>query len=229
MILDPALCGFGFPGKPVSDPLLFCFTEGSPGTFRASGFTGWETDGGAQFHQRLGKGGGAVWRDHRQSSAAYPVFYRLFHNIGIVGADPHDHAEDVSVHSGSGDPIGNGADGAGGVTADPFQGEELSVIRGQFPVISFHDLPGGSLQVAYPVVIAETLPELQQAVFRAVGKILYGGKSSHKTLKIGLYGFYPGLLQHDFGNPDTVRRDLFPPGKDPRVPGVPGQQRFCNF
>ena len=120
---------------------------------------------------------------------------------------------------------GDGGHRPGGVVSHPGQGAEGGIVGGEFPLKFVHDLPGGLLQVAGPVVVAQTLPELHQLVLLHGGQIGHGGELGQEAGIIVHHRRHPGLLEHDLRQPHMVGRGVAAPGQHPGVVPEPLQQR----
>ena len=88
----------------------------------------------------------------------------------------------------------------------------------------FHDAPGGPVQVAGTVVVAEALPGVQDVFLPRRRQRRHIGEASHPAEEIGDAAFHLRLLEHDFGNPDLIRRVPLPPGQGTPVPREPVKQ-----
>ena len=68
-----------------------------------------------------------------------------------------------------------------------------------------------TLQVARTRVVTESGPQVQHFVGLGVGKIAHRGKARHETLVVADDRADLRLLQHDLGDPDTIRRAVLLP------------------
>ena len=80
------------------------------------------------------------------------------------------------------------------------------------------------MQIARAAVIAQAAPGCEHLLLRRGGQAFDGGKTLQKKMVVGNNGFHPGLLQHDFGEPDTIEVFGLPPGKVAARGIVPEQQ-----
>ena len=205
-------------------PLILPQTEPGAGTHAALWLAVGQTHRGTQFHQGLGKGTGIVGGVDGFKLLLHLCFGGRQVDGGLVPADPGYYPQHIAVHGGTGLPEGDGADGAGGVCADPGQGKQALVVLGKHPAIFRHNDLSRFFQVAHPGVIAQSLPQLVQAVVLAGSKGLDIRQRRQKTEVVALDGLHPGLLEHDLRQPDVVRLPILPPRQIPPVFGVPSGQ-----
>ncbi len=81
------------------------------------------------------------------------------------------------------------------------------------------------LQISGAVIITETFPQLHKPVFAHLRQAGDVGKFIGEADKIFLCCLDPGLLQHDFREPDIVRVKMIPPDHIPFVLVIPCQKR----
>src|SRR5690606_39992884 len=91
-------------------------------------------------------------------------------------------------------------------------GELVDVTR-ECAAVPFDDDLRGLVQVARTAVVAQAGPQVQHFVFFGGGQGLDRGQSVHEAVEVTEHGSDLGLLQHDLGNPDAVRRDALLPGQ----------------
>ena len=119
---------------------------------------------------------------------------------------------DVAVEDGVWLVVAQGEDGSGGRGSDPGQFEEGLEPRGEVSARP-HDPAGRLVQMMRAGVVAET-GEMPEHGFRAgPGQIPYRGEALEEAIVVGLHGFHPGLLEHDFRDPDAIGIAGFLPGK----------------
>ena len=118
-----------------------------------------------------------------------------------------------------------GKDGAGGGAPDAGQGlQSLDVLRDP-AVVLFDNEAGGAMEVAGAGVVTQAGPEVQHLVDRRDGQGIDGRETRHKAFVVGDDGGDLGLLKHDFGDPDAVRRGILLPGELLAAVGFePGQE-----
>ena len=151
-------------------------------------------------------------------------FFRLREgNVAVVIRQAGDNPEDVAVHRRFPPGKGRGGDGGGGVVPDTGELQKPFVSVGK--AAPFHRQLGGLLEVPGPAVVAKALPELHQVLLRCGGQGLHRGEGLQKPGVVAQHRRHPGLLKHDFRDPDAVGVPGFPPGKVPGAGPVPGQQR----
>src|SRR5580658_6753010 len=78
--------------------------------------------------------------------------------------------------------------------------------------------------MAHPAIIAQALPQFEDALRSRPRKVLNRWPRLHPALVIGNDRFDLSLLEHDFGNPDGVGVTRPPPGQVPRVLVKPADQ-----
>jgi len=135
-----------------------------------------------------------------------------------------EHTNDVAVQNGPGLVEGNAADGAGGITADPREGEHVVKVFREFSVVEREDCFRGLLHVANTRVVTQAFPELVNSLRRGFGEGFGVRQGSHPALPKGEDCFDLGLLEHDFGNPDGVRIMRAAPGQVAGILGEPVEQ-----
>ena len=88
---------------------------------------------------------------------------------------------------------------------------------------------GAGMEIARPRVIAKPLPGMQHIVERRRRQRCHIRPAFEKPRKIRPDGRNRRLLQHDFAEPDAIRRRPFPrqgtPGQLPPMAVVPSQQQ----
>ena len=191
------------------------------GAVRRFGFA----DQRAEFHQRLVVVARAFARE-----GVFGGFPQLF--FDSHGAErfaqihqARKHPADVRVQGWGGKVEGNGSNRAGGVAPDAWQRAQGVQVRGQLAAVLLAEQPGALVQVARAAVIAQPFPGLQHVLLRSRRQAFQVRKSAHKAFKVWNDGFDLGLLEHNFGNPDAVGRDIRTPGQMPGVLVVPREQR----
>ena len=185
-----------------------------------------DADGGPQIHHGLIMVAGPVRGHEGFGQLLYAPAGAGFHRIVRQQKEPADDPDDISVHRGHRNPVGNGSDGAGGIGADAFDFSEKSRIGGQNAPIIPHDLPCALVQIPGPGIISQPLPQLQHVLLRRLRQSPKGGEPVQKTAVIVQHGLYPGLLQHSFADPGPVGIMNASPGQHPGTPVIPGQQGF---
>lgn len=92
----------------------------------------------------------------------------------------------------------------------------------------FYDLLRGAVQISCAAIVAETRPLLEHIVERRGGQQSDRCKSVHKSMEIGNYRRYLGLLQHDLRDPNCVCRST-PPRQVSFVGLKPCEEVRCYF
>ena len=119
----------------------------------------------------------------------------------------------------------NRADGSCRVAPDARELQQRLEVERHDAAVFRHDDLGGLLEIARAAVVSEPLPELHELVVRAGCECGDVGERLEEALEIRQHGRDTRLLQHDFRNPDAVRRRLFAPRQHARDGRVPGEQR----
>jgi hypothetical protein len=136
-------------------------------------------------------------------------FARVALDREIAGEDTLD----VAVENGVTLAARQRKNGAGGRAPDARQRHGLFERRGKFAAVPLHDRPGRAMQMTRPRVIAEPGPEVQHLVERRRREPAHVGEAREEPLVVPGHGGDLGLLQHDLGNPDAVRRAIALPGQ----------------
>src|ERR1700722_6363911 len=88
---------------------------------------------------------------------------------------------------------------------------------------------GCLMQVSGPAVVSKSSPASQHAFEICARQSLYGRKFRQKIFIVGNYRGDACLLQHDFGNPDSIRVFIPPPREIPLALREPSQQTAAEF
>ena len=181
-----------------------------------------QADRFTQLHDPLGQQRGGLSRGiMRAKKLRYGAFGRGGGDVVGAGEKPGHHAKNVSVHRRLRQAEGNGRDGARGIVPDAGELSQLGRRGRQRAAVVLHEEHGGFFEIAGAAVIAETLPELQQAVFGNGGQRRNIRKLAEKALVIGDHRLDARLLQHDFGDPGMVGGGILSPGQEPAAGGIP--------
>src|SRR5438445_9727102 len=116
-----------------------------------------------------------------------------------------EHSNDVAVQNGLGLIEGNAADGSGGIAANPRECEHVVKVFGEFGAMPRKYGLRRFLHVAHARVVAQAFPEFVNSLRAGSGEGFDIGQRSHPAMPKREDGFDLGLLEHDFGNPDSVR------------------------
>ena len=168
---------------------------------------------GAQIHHRLGVVTDPLDRRQALGKLPQPALHRCIAGPAFDALKAGQNPFDVAVENGSANAKGYAQNRAGGGTADARQRSQLSQDRWQFTPVLLADDDRGAVQVSGPCVIPEPRPIFQNgACFRA-GQAGQVGKSFSEPQEIGNDRRHLGLLQHDFGHPDSIRVGGLLPGQ----------------
>gem|GEM_PF-6883166 len=121
--------------------------------------------------------------------------------------------------------VGDGRDGPGGVRADPADFSQIGGFSRNHSTMFGVNTDSGLEQVAGAAVIAQPLPEPQEALFIAAGQVRKRGEVCDEPAEVGDDGLDPRLLKHYFTDQHVigVRAGMrsTAPGRSPRqVPSV---------
>ena len=147
---------------------------------------------------------------------------------GPSSCEPRHDAQHVAVDGGRRMMARNRADGARRIAPDARELQQRLEGERHDAAVFRHDDLCGLLEIARAAVVAEPLPELHELVVRAGCECGDVGERLEEALEIRQHGRDARLLQHDFGNPDAVRRWLLAPRQHARDGRIPGEQRFLD-
>jgi hypothetical protein len=169
-------------------------------------------DGGAQIHQRLHEIAGLRMRHQRLGKLANFGFRRGQRRFD--GVEPGDH------------PLGIAVDGR--IGTDTGKGAQARLRVGEAPAEFRRHLTGADMEIAGAGIIAKPGPGPQDIVEGSGAQGVDIRPEAKEFGVIAAYRRHRGLLQHDFGQPDTVgvggRTRLCPPGQVAGLPGIPGEE-----
>ena len=165
----------------------------------------------AHLHHGIGERAGAVGRHETlRQLVNHAAALRAAHLLGNREI-PADHALHVAIHRGGGDAERNGRNRAAGVIPDAGQGAQLLQIGGQLAAVLRNNLARRLLQQTRAAVIPQPLPRLEQFLLRRIGQRPHIGIARKKALIIRNDRLRARLLEHDFGNPDSISVLRAPP------------------
>ena len=124
---------------------------------------------------------------------------------GVVEESGED-AGDVGIDDGDGEAEGEGGHRTGGVAPEAGEGGEGGGVGREAAVVLLEDGPGGFLEVADAVVVAEALPGLEELGFGGGGEGGEIGEGGEEALEAAVLSDRRdgGLLEHDLGDEDRV-------------------------
>ena len=156
-----------------------------------------QTDDRAQLDQALVE---IARRLARDDLLQHPLDLRprpSLHNIIRICQEPCHHAQHIAVDRRLRDIIDKRADRSRCIAPDSLQGTDLLILVRKFTAIIFHDLDRSSLQVARPVIISQSLPQLQQTLLRHLCQSLHVRQLLKEPLIVRPDRLHSRLLQHD--------------------------------
>src|SRR5699024_3413650 len=132
------------------------------------------------------------------------------HNPVVQVQSCHD-PEHIPVHSSKQIIEGNALHGSPDIRPDAFEAEKgIGIVWYRRIICTLHLFHCG-MEIAYPVIIAETFPVLQQTSLIRISQSVKIRVISYEFFKIGYNINNLGLLEHDFTEPDVVRIARPPP------------------
>ena len=173
----------------------------------------WRADERTQFHDRLVIITGSLSWDElfRQDPQFFFTLRGVDRRLDIEYAG--EDAFHISVQHRFNLTKSDGGNGCSGVTSDAGECFEFAPRAGQGSVWpSLHFLCSFQ-QITRPTVIAKTFPDPQDILFAGRCQRLQAWKACHPALEIGDDRIHPGLLSHNFRDPDGVGIRKSPPGK----------------
>lgn len=191
------------------------------------------TDHRSQLHQCLITVSGTRARHRRLQFLLCQPLDLLRCNIPIAREQPRQHAQNIAVHRGTTLPACNRCDCSRRIRTDARQRQQrISVTR--HTSVKFRT--NGSrrlLQITGAGIISQSFPQLEQLFLRHLGKCLHGRKCPHKAFIVRDDRLHPRLLQHNLGNPNSIRILGTPPRQIPMSLLIPraqtAQRLFYSF
>jgi len=139
-----------------------------------------------------------------------------------------EQARDVCIDDRHGLIKGESRDGVCGVTADTGKIANRGWIDRQPATMSIsHDFRGG-VQMASACVIAESLPRVQDVIFRSSGQGGEVGEPTEPVIIIWDHGSDLCLLEHELGDEDGIRVAGLAPGKIAAMATMPAKKRLAE-
>lgn len=196
-----------------------------------------QTDQGSQLHQRLVQlATSARWlRRLRQMFGMSPEdgVGLLLAKVPLDRQQPRQNSHDIAIHSGPRLSEGDAGDCARGVTPDSRQSQDFIKGGGESDWRLWgagargpDNLLRRPVQISRPAIIAQASPEPMDSLLPRPRQSLDGGQVLHPALPIRNDRSHPGLLEHDFRDPDGVRITGAAPGQVASLAGKPGEQRL---
>jgi hypothetical protein len=219
-----SLCGAG-----KSDVFAARLAHGEDGTVEAEGST-WKTDGRSKLHHGLVvvSGGVGVFLD---AAARDEIGSLLLQEGSACGGavfglseETEEHAFDVAVDYGNAFAKGDAGDCGAGVLADAGQGAELDGCIREDASAFFGDKLRGLMEHACAAIVPEAGPGGEDLLFVGKGEGEDGGEAAKEGMVVVDDRGDAGLLQHDFGDPGTVRVGDAAPGKLACMGAIPAHE-----
>ena len=143
----------------------------------------------------------------------------------LVIVNAGEQARDVCIDDRHGLIKSESCDGVCGVTADTGKIANRGWIDRQSATMSIsHNFRGG-VQMASACIIAESLPGVQDVIFRGSGQGAEIGEPTEPVIIIWDHGSDLCLLEHELGDENGVRIAGLAPGKLAAVTRIPAQDR----
>jgi hypothetical protein len=118
----------------------------------------------------------------------------------------------------------NGENGSGRVGADSRQSQRGLECAREASAVFAHDLSGGAMQEARPLVVPETRPPSQDLLLLGPSQTSQGGEGPQKAPVVRHHDRNACLLEHDFGHPDPIGSGVLAPGQAALVSVKPTEQ-----
>lgn len=120
------------------------------------------------------------------------------------GAEAGGDAKDISIDDGDWFVVAYGGDGGGGIRANSGEFGPCLGVLGELIGVG-NDFSGG-VEISGAGVVSESLPKFQNPVDGGGCEVIDGREFVDKALKVVDHRFDACLLEHDFANPDAIRR-----------------------
>ena len=135
---------------------------------------------------------------------------RVGGGLGVLRSQPRprragEHAGDVGVDDRHVSFVREREHGAGGVRADPREGEQVVERVGHDAAVAIHDLPCGEVQVAGAPWITQAVPQSQHVTERRVGAGSRCRERHEERLPFRDHPLGLRLLEHHLGDEDRPR------------------------
>ena len=216
----------GFDGVAQLLPFLLRHTQS---LHRAHGAIGLarQAHGGAQIHQGLGVAG----HGRRQGLGGQQFIsqipqHALVRDHGQVGAIAQHAGQDpfdVAIQNGGALAKAKRGNGRRGGSANARQTLQIHRVLGKDAAKTSHHLDGAAVQIARAAVVTQPTPQTQHLVLRRAGQGCHIRKLLEKTGEIIQHRAHLRLLQHDLGQPHTVRiAGVLPRQAVAAMAGLPG-------
>ena len=212
-------------------PLGMCTAYRCQRTFVTVRRTVRDTNGCTKLHQCL--------RHHRRligrpridfgKCGCHIILSCLLHDIGIIGTQPCDHAQNVAVNCRCRQAKGNGCDRSCCIRTDTGQRQKCTVIGRQVAAKILDQSDCRLFEIPRTAVITESLPDLIECIVVRRGKCFYRRKGIQKPRVIAFDRFHARLLEHNFRDPHMVRRWTAAPWQIACCSLIPVQKRCCDF
>jgi hypothetical protein len=151
------------------------------------------------------------------------VFWVIFDSISSA-----QHACDVSIQYGHVLVESDAGNGSRRVRPDPWEPlQDFRLGRNLSLELLLQD-PRGPMKVTGATVVSESLPDLEDRLYRGLSQIGECRESLEEAFVVRHPGGYPGLLKEDLGNPDSIRVPGAAPGKGAVGFSVPRKQSFLE-
>lgn len=168
-------------------------------------WVGGGAEGGAEFHEPFVGAGGVVGGVGEVGGGApEPAVGGWCSGSFGSGLDAEEDAGDVAVDDGCGLVEDDGGDGAGGVSPDAGQGEEVFGGVGDGAGVVACDGFGGGVEEFGAAVVAEARPRGEDLLFGGACEGCEGWEAVEEGLEFFEDACDLGLLEHDFGDEGAV-------------------------
>ena len=124
--------------------------------------------------------------------------------IAVDGIEAGNDAGDVAIEDRDTFSVSDAKDGGCGVIADARKGEHVGGIGRELAVMLGDNLPGRFLEIASTRIVTKASSEAENFLGGSFGEGLDGWKMFEETVVVWDGGSDASLLQHNFGEPDSV-------------------------
>ncbi|MPM51160.1 hypothetical protein SDC9_97907 [bioreactor metagenome] len=160
-------------------------------------------------------------RHERQQKRAHLFLKRKIADIPLHVKETRIDAQHIPIHGGYPLTKRDRGDCPRGVFPDAGQGNQRIIAIRHYSAESRDDFTCCFFQISCAAIVAQTFPELVQAVVVYVCQRVHIRQLAQKPLVIRNHGGNARLLQHDFTDPDGVPIPRPAPGQIPRIVLVP--------
>lgn len=142
----------------------------------------------------------------------------------LVIEKSREQTRNVCFDNGHGLIEREGCDSVCRITADPGQFANGGKIAWEPATMSILHNPRSGVEIVDAAVVAESLPSMQDVIFRGSGQRGEIGEATEPLIIIWDNGSHPSLMKHELGDEDGVGVARVTPGKIAAVLAMPAQK-----